>query len=265
MAGSPAAWSAGSPNTTIRLQTQRASIGEPSTITISNVAVLTGQLVLEGVRNIQVGGPAVVDATGTGASAPRWGSANTINAPYVNVVRVLPEDVVEVTGNEIGVSWTAGPNFTVNGVTTPFGAGLASINLTASASVVSMGQTITVPYSTLFVPFRAVVAALTDTAGEALPGDSVIDFFQGSGGNPHSIMLTFGDNVAQFVVGQSTFVLNGLTLPMTNPTTGAAVYTFIGDGTVGAANVTYLPLRFIAAALGFDIADGVGQSIVSPR
>ncbi|MCL2753547.1 MAG: copper amine oxidase N-terminal domain-containing protein, partial [Defluviitaleaceae bacterium] len=197
----------------------------------------------------------------TGFKAWAQGPRAVSNA--LNVGGVGADGRPTTAGNTITVSWTAGPAFTINGNTTQFGAGQQSINLSAPATI----HGVTVPHSTLFVPFRSVVAAMTNTHTETpLQGESVITFFEGSGDNPHSIVLEFGDNTAQFIIGQSTFVLNGLTLPMTNPATGAAVYTFIGDGTNGTvANVTYLPLRFIAAALGFDIADGVGQSIVTPR
>jgi len=191
-----------------------------------------------------------------------WGQDSLLVPGVINVGGVTEGGAIATTGVPIAISWTPGPAFTVDGVTTQFGGGLQSINISAPAVI----HGVTVPHSTLFVPFRSVVAAMTNTAGETLPGESVIEFFEGSGDNPHSIVLSFGDNVAQFTIGHSTFVLNGLVLPMTNPSTGAPVYAFIGDGTNGTvANTFYLPLRFIAAALGFDITDGVGQSLVTPR
>ena len=82
-------------------------------------------------------------------------------------------------------------------------------------------------------------------------------------GRPHVIEIVHGNRTAFFTVGSTQYTVNGQPIPMTG-SGGQAVAPFIGDGTNGTtANTTYLPLRFIADALGFTLNVGNNSATIT--
>jgi len=244
------------PRATITIPITGVSRNEPSTITISNLTVLSGQLAFLGDRDLHISGNALVDNTHTGAAnipTPRWANGNSyVVDNFVTIGTPPPGTPGTGTGNVVVVDIAPGANFNVAGQATPFGGGLTSVNWGVSHTM----NTVATATNTLYVPFRAVIEAMTGQ-------NDVITFFAGNmyENIPHVIRVAFGTNTAYFTVGASTFRLNGVEMPMVS-TGGEPVAPFIGDGTNGTVvNTTYLPLRFIAEALGFGI-EQVGQTIV---
>jgi hypothetical protein len=153
----------------------------------------------------------------------------------------------------VTVPFQQGNTFTSNTEMMQFAYGSSSINL-GSATVVN---TVNVPAGRLFVPMRSIIE-------DGLGG--TVEFMQGNlfEGVPHTIIATLGARSATFYVGETHFRLpNGSLVPMM--TDGVMTAPFIGDGVVGVSGRTYLPLRYIAVALGLEITTDASNAIVNPR
>jgi hypothetical protein len=207
----------------------RASLGEPSVITLRDLSVVTGALTATGPRSVLVGGTSLLDNTPAGAfnaanftGGRVYRTANAIATPYV------------IVGGASGsihsmMSLVAGnPFVTVNGVPQPL------VNQHGQPTPLRNDGA-----GRMMVPIRAIAN---------LFGVEVTWLDMTSAGGPFEVWLMGAGVTAVFTVGSTTYTVNGV------PTTGMLVAPFIPTEGLG-ANSMYLPIRYIANALGIPAAN----------